>query len=150
MPGLSILLIPDPVIQSNRGDIASFAKTHRLPLANVGSRRGLPASGLIADGPTRDEYPRLAARYVDQILRGTKRRNLSIEQVTRFELTINLDAATVLRPRRLKSTSQRYIDAGQAQLMCRQEWSLDFGGVLAYPCATIPSDRPAPTTAWRR
>jgi len=92
----SILLIPEPVIQSNRDTIASFAKTHGLPLANVGSRRGLPASGLIAYGPTRDEYPRLAARYVDQILKGTKPGDLSIEQATRFELTINLAAAKAL------------------------------------------------------
>ena len=92
----SILLVPEPVIQSNRDAIAAFAQTHGLPLANVGSRRGLPASGLIAYGPTRDEYARLAARYVDQILKGAKPGDLSIEQATRFELTINLKAAKAL------------------------------------------------------
>jgi putative ABC transport system substrate-binding protein len=92
----SILLVPEPVIQSNRDAIAAFAQAHGLPLANVGSRRGLPASGLIGYGPTRNEYARLAARYIDQILKGAKPGDLSIEQATRFELTINLEAAKAL------------------------------------------------------
>jgi putative ABC transport system substrate-binding protein len=92
----SILLPPEPVIQSNRDAIADFAQTQRLPLANVGGSRGLPASGLIAYGPTRDEFARLAARYVDQILKGAKPGELSIEQPTRFELTIHLNAAKAL------------------------------------------------------
>ncbi len=92
----SILLPPEPLIQSNRDAIAGFAQTHGLPLATVGGSRGLPASGLIAYGPTRGEYARLAARYVDRILKGAKPGDLSIEQPTRFELTINLKAAKAL------------------------------------------------------
>ena len=49
----SILLPPEPLIRSNRDAIADFAQTHGLPLAVVGSSRFLPASGLIAYGPTR-------------------------------------------------------------------------------------------------
>jgi ABC-type uncharacterized transport system substrate-binding protein len=67
-----------------------------LPLANVGGSRGLPGSGLIAYGPARDEYAHLAARYVDRILKGAKTGDLSVEQPTRFVLTINLKAAKVL------------------------------------------------------
>src|SRR5207244_1902588 len=55
----SILLPPEALIQSNRDAIAAFAQTHGLPLANVGGSRGLPASGLIAYGPTREEYAQL-------------------------------------------------------------------------------------------
>ena len=92
----SILLPPEPVIQSNREAIAGFAQTYGLPLANVGGSRGLPASGLIAYGPTRDEYAKLAARYVDRILKGAKPGDLPVEQPTRFVLTINLKAAKAL------------------------------------------------------
>ena len=92
----SILLLPEALIQSNRDAIAGFAQTHGLPLANVGGSRGLPASGLIGYGPIRDEYARLAARYVAQILQGAKPGDLSIEQPTRFVLTINLKAAKAL------------------------------------------------------
>ena len=48
----SILLPPEPLIQSNRDAIAGFAQAHGLPLAVVGNKRVLPAGGLIAYGPT--------------------------------------------------------------------------------------------------
>ncbi|HEX5863280.1 MAG TPA: ABC transporter substrate-binding protein [Casimicrobiaceae bacterium] len=92
----SILLPPEPLIQSKRDAIADFAQTHELPLAVVGGSRVLPASGLIAFGPMRDEYARLAARYIDQILKGAKPGDLSIEQPTRFHLVINLKTAKAL------------------------------------------------------
>ena len=92
----SILLPPESLIQSNKDAIAGFAQTQGLPLANVGGSRVLPTSGLIAYGPTRDEYAHLAARYVDRILKGAKPGDLSVEQPTRFVLTINLKAAKVL------------------------------------------------------
>ena len=65
-------------------------------MAVVGGIRNLPASGLIAYGPARDEYPRLAARYVDRILKGAKPGDLPIEQPTRFHLVVNLKAARAL------------------------------------------------------
>lgn len=92
----SILLPPEPVIMSKRDAIAGFAQTHGLPLAVVGYGRSLPASGLMAFGPTRNEYARLAARYVDRILRGAKPGNLAIEQPTQFSLVINLRSAKAL------------------------------------------------------
>ena len=92
----SILLPPEALIQSQRDAIAAFAQTHRLPLAVVGPRRTLPESGLIAYGPARDQYPNLAARFVDRILSGAKPGDLSIEQPTRFNLVINLKSANAL------------------------------------------------------
>ena len=92
----SILLPPEALIQANRELIASFAQTHGLPLAVVGGSRALPTSGLIAYGPTRGEYQRLAARYVDQILKGAKPGDLPVEQPTRFHLVINLKSAKTL------------------------------------------------------
>lgn len=92
----SILLPPEPLILSKREAIASFAMAQGLPLTVVGTRRVLPASGLIAFGPATDEYPQLAARYVDQIFRGAKPGDLPVEQTTRFNLVINLKAAKAL------------------------------------------------------
>jgi putative ABC transport system substrate-binding protein len=62
----------------------------------VGGSRVLPTSGLIAYGPTRGEYQRLAARYVDQILKGAQPGDLPVEQPTRFHLVINLKTAKAL------------------------------------------------------
>ncbi len=92
----SILLPPEALVQSNRDAIAGFAQTHGLPLAVVGASRSLPASGLIAYGPARGAYARLAARYVDQILKGAKPGDLPVEQPTRFHLVINLKTAKAL------------------------------------------------------
>jgi putative ABC transport system substrate-binding protein len=92
----AILLPPEPLILSKREAIAAFARTHGLPLAVVGISRTLPASGLMAFGPARDEYAQLAARYIDRILKGAKPGDLAIEQTTRFSLVINLKAAKAL------------------------------------------------------
>ena len=92
----AILLPPEALIQSNRNAIAGFAQTHRLPLAVVGNSRALPAGGLIAYGPTRDEYARLTAGYVERILKGAQPSELPVEQPTRFSLVLNLKTANAL------------------------------------------------------
>lgn len=92
----AILLPPEPLILSKREAIAGFAMTHAMPLAVVGTRRVLPASGLMAFGPAAEEYPQLAARYIDQILRGARPGDLAVEQTTRLNLVINLKAAKAL------------------------------------------------------
>lgn len=92
----AILLPPEPLILSRREPIAGFAQQHGLPLAVVGVSRVLPASGLMAFGPARDEYAQLAARYIDRILRGAKPGDLAVEQTTRFALVINLKTAKAL------------------------------------------------------
>jgi putative tryptophan/tyrosine transport system substrate-binding protein len=92
----SILLPPEPLIQANRESIDAFAKARGLPLAVVGTRGALPASGLFVYGTNLEEYARVTAKYVDRILRGAKPGDLPIEQPTRFSLVINLRAARSL------------------------------------------------------
>jgi putative tryptophan/tyrosine transport system substrate-binding protein len=92
----AILLPPESLIVSKREAIAGFAQAHRLPLAVVGVSRTLPASGLMAFGPARDEYAQLAARYIDRILKGAKPGDLAVEQTTRFTFVINLRSAKAL------------------------------------------------------
>ena len=54
------------------------------------------AGGLMAYGPVRAELDRLAATYVDKILKGAKPANLPVEQATTFELVINMKTAKAL------------------------------------------------------
>lgn len=92
----SILLPPEPLIQRNRESIAAFAKARGLPLAVVGTKGVLPATGLFAYGSNFEDYARVTAEYVDRIFRGAKPADLPIEQPLRFSLVINLRAARSL------------------------------------------------------
>jgi putative ABC transport system substrate-binding protein len=92
----AILLPPEPLIHSQREAIAGFARAQGVPLVVVGTGRSLPASGLMAFAPLRTEFAEIAARQVDQILRGAKPGELPIEQPTRFELVLNQRSARAL------------------------------------------------------
>jgi ABC-type uncharacterized transport system substrate-binding protein len=50
----------------------------------------------VADGPNIPDLFRRAGEYVDKILRGAKPAELPVEQPTKFELVINLQAAKTL------------------------------------------------------
>ena len=52
--------------------------------------------GLITYGPDFNDYYRLAAGYVDFILRGRRPEDLPIQQPTNFQLVINLKTAKAL------------------------------------------------------
>lgn len=78
-----------------RKRIAALALEYRLPAMFV-RREYSEAGGLMAYGaPIRENY-RLAAGYVDRILRGAKPADLPVEQPMNFELVINVETARAL------------------------------------------------------
>jgi putative ABC transport system substrate-binding protein len=85
---------------------SALATRHRDLLIALAARLRLPAvypnryfvtgGGLISYGPDYVDQYRRAAGYVDRILKGEKPADLPVQAPTRYELTINLKAATAL------------------------------------------------------
>jgi putative tryptophan/tyrosine transport system substrate-binding protein len=75
--------------------IISLAARHRLPAVYT-DRTFVTGGGLISSGPDRMEQFRLAASYVDRILKGEKPADLPVQAPTKYELVINLKTAKAL------------------------------------------------------
>jgi len=88
----ALVLLRDPLIDSEHFQILDFAIDKRLPLVH-GESQFVEAGGLMSYGPSRVELFRRAASYVDKILKGAKPADLPVEQPTKFEFVINLKTA---------------------------------------------------------
>jgi ABC-type uncharacterized transport system substrate-binding protein len=75
--------------------IIGLAARHRLP-AIYPLRFFVSDGGLISYGPDIVEQHRLAAGYVDRILKGAKPTDLPVQAPTKYELVINLKTAKAL------------------------------------------------------
>ena len=80
------------IITGTQRRVAELAAKNRLP-AIYPREDYVESGGLISYGPDRVEPYSRAAVYVDKILKGVKPADLPVEQPTKFELVINLNAA---------------------------------------------------------
>src|SRR2546425_6223161 len=91
----ALLALTDPLFAANRNQVADVARRHRIPTMVIG-REYVEAGGLVSYGFPPGETWRLAASYVDKILKGAKPADLPVEQPTKFELVVNLRTAKAL------------------------------------------------------
>jgi putative tryptophan/tyrosine transport system substrate-binding protein len=88
----AVLVLPGPIFNSNRTQVAKLAVRSRLP-AIYSHSRYIIDGGLMTYSVNQSDLDRRAATYVDKILKGTKPADLPVEQPTKFEFIINLKAA---------------------------------------------------------
>jgi ABC-type uncharacterized transport system substrate-binding protein len=91
-----LLVLPDTFTTVHRDKIVALANHYRVP-AVYPLRFFALGGGLIAYGADLVELLRLAASYVDRILRGARPSDLPVQSSTKFELVINLKTAKALR-----------------------------------------------------
>ena len=107
------LLVPSvPRFAQDRRRIVALAARHRLPAMYEWGAIA-EEGGLMAYGSTQVELDRLAAGYVDKVLRGTRPAELPIVQPTKFELVINMKTAKALGltiPQSLLQRAERVIE----------------------------------------
>jgi putative ABC transport system substrate-binding protein len=91
--GLIVTSSPGSVI--HRNFIIALAARHHLPAVYL-ERLFVSEGGLISYGPNFVSQFRLAAGYVDRILKGEKPADLPVQAPTKYELAINLKTAKAL------------------------------------------------------
>src|SRR5262249_37045285 len=91
----TLLVVSDTLFVLHRTRLADLAARSRLPAA-YSAREYVEAGGLMSYGPSLADQYRRAASYVDKIFKGAKPADLPVEQLTKFELVMNLKTAKAI------------------------------------------------------
>jgi putative tryptophan/tyrosine transport system substrate-binding protein len=94
-PNSGLVLIPDGFLNVHRVKITRLAAQYHLP-AVYPWRYFAELGGLLSYGADQRDQFRLAATYVDRILKGEKPSDLPVQAPAKFELVINLKTAKAL------------------------------------------------------
>ena len=94
-PNGGLIVGTNALVLIHRDLIVSLAARHRLP-ATYPQRLFVVAGGLISYGPNLVNQWRLAASYVDRVLKGEKPADLPVQAPTKYELVINLKTSNAL------------------------------------------------------
>jgi putative ABC transport system substrate-binding protein len=91
----ALVVLDDPLYTAQRGRIVALAARHAIP-AIYSNRESAALGGLMAYGPSIQDIARMLGVYAAKILGGARPADLPVERPTRFELVINLKAASAL------------------------------------------------------
>jgi ABC-type uncharacterized transport system substrate-binding protein len=95
VPDSGLVLPPDVTTVTHRDLVIALAARYRLP-AVYPLHLFVVAGGLMSYGTDQNDMFRLAASYVDRILRGDQPADLPVQAPTKFETAINLKTAKAL------------------------------------------------------
>jgi len=95
VPDGGLTVLPPPPPPAFLDAILRLALQHRLP-AIYGARFIATAGGLLVYGSDNADRSRLAASYVDRLLRGAKVSELPVQFPTSYKLIVNLKAARAI------------------------------------------------------
>jgi putative ABC transport system substrate-binding protein len=87
-----MFMITDALTGLNRKRVVEFAAQNRLPTVYE-VREPVDDGGLMSYGPSLPDLFARTAYFIDRILKGTKPRDLPMEQPTRYYLVVNLKTA---------------------------------------------------------
>jgi putative ABC transport system substrate-binding protein len=90
-----LIVLPDATTNLHRAQIIALAGRYRLP-AIYAFRNLAEEGGLMSYGVDVAESFRLAANYVDRILKGAKPADLPVQLPEKFEFVLNLKTAKAL------------------------------------------------------
>jgi putative tryptophan/tyrosine transport system substrate-binding protein len=94
-PNGALIILPGPLAVAHRELIIILAVKHRLPLIYPYAYYTF-AGGLMSYGPDPVDRDRLAATYVDRVLKGEKPAELPVQLPTKYIPTLNLKTAKAL------------------------------------------------------
>ena len=95
VPNGGLLVLPDSTNIAHRDLLIMLAAQHRLPAVYF-ARPFVVAGGLMSYGTDDVDAFRQAASYVNGILRGASPADLPVQAPTKYETTVNLNAAKAL------------------------------------------------------
>jgi putative ABC transport system substrate-binding protein len=90
----AVAVLDDAMLIVNAGTIGQLALKQRLP--SIGFKEIAEGAGLMSYAVDFPDMFRQSARLIDKILRGSKPSDIPVEQVTKFQLVINLKTANAL------------------------------------------------------
>ena len=126
-PNGGLLVLPDTFNTVHRAKIIALAARHRIP-AVYPQRFYATDGGLMAYGADLGGLLRLAASYVDHILRGARPADLPVQSSSKFELVINLKTAKALG---LDGAADAARPRRRGDRMKRREFITLLGGAAA-------------------
>jgi putative ABC transport system substrate-binding protein len=94
--GDAVLVAGDLLFLVHKAKVAEAVRKAKLP-ATVPSKESYDNGVLMSYGPNVRDVARRSAAYIDKILRGAKPSDLPIEQISQFELMIDLRVARALK-----------------------------------------------------